>query len=139
MPRLRTPFALFAVCGLAVTGCGGGEQGDPGVTTGGQTPTSARATAPQRTPRPQQGGGPLVTMRNIMFLPANVTVKKGQTVRWLNNDAVAHTVTATSGAEFDSGNLAPGKGYRYKPTKAGKISYYCTIHGKQQSGTITVK
>lgn len=142
MLRLRTTLVLLALGALAPIGCGGGGgEGDAGVTTGAQTGTSAQATAPAaRQPAVQQGqAGAAVSMRNIKYIPANVTVKTGETVRWSNDDAVAHTVTATSGAQFDSGTVAAGGKYQYKPTKTGSISYYCTIHGQQQSGTITVK
>jgi plastocyanin len=142
MHRLRSSFVLLVLAALSPLACGGGaSEGDSGVTTGGQTPTSAQATAPASTPPSDQssGGGASVSMRNIKYVPANVTVKQGQTIRWTNDDAVAHTVTATSGARFDSGTVEAGGKYQYKPTSTGRISYYCTIHGQQQSGTITVR
>ena len=137
MLRPRTTFVLVALAALAPLGCGGGQGG---AVTEGQK-TSARATAPSQTPAPhrQAGGGPTVSMRNNRYIPSSVTVRSGQTVRWTNDDAVAHTVTATSGAQFDSGTIEAGDHYEYKPTSAGRISYYCTIHGRQQSGTITVR
>ena len=76
-------------------------------------------------------------MRNIKFTPATVRVKPGEAVRWLNDDAVAHTATA-QGGQFDSGNMEPGATYQYKPTRPGTIRYLCSIHGAQQSGTIVV-
>jgi plastocyanin len=76
-------------------------------------------------------------MKDIQFKPENVTVKVGQTVTWTNDDPVAHTVTAKSGADFDSGTVSPGGRFAFAAKKAGKISYVCTIHPNQK-GTITV-
>lgn len=138
MLRQRPIFALVALAALALLGCGGGGQG--GAVTEGQK-TSARATSAREIPAPhRQGvGGPTVSMRNNRYVPAAITVRRGHTVRWSNDDPVAHTVTATSGAQFDSGNIDAGRQYTYKPSGTGRISYYCTIHGRQQSGTITVR
>ena len=142
MPRPRTSLVLVVLGALVASGCGGGGGGgETAQTTTARTGTSARAMPADQTPPSDQrgGGGATVSMRNIKYIPANVTVRRGQTVRWTNDDAVIHTVTATEGASFDSGNIEGGGRYQYKPTSTGRISYYCTIHGKQQSGTITVR
>lgn len=48
------------------------------------------------------------------YSPQNVTVVKGvnNTVTWVNNDDVPHTVTATDGS-FNSGNLNAGQTWAY--------------------------
>jgi plastocyanin len=74
---------------------------------------------------------------NIKFVPHDITAKVGQKIMWTNDDQIAHTVTATSGATFDSGNVNGGATFEFTPTKAGTIAYVCTIH-PGQSGTITV-
>ncbi len=53
---------------------------------------------------------------------------------------MAHTVTSDSDStvKFDSGTLNPRGAYVLKPTTPGKLTYYCTIHGKVKSGTVTV-
>lgn len=79
-----------------------------------------------------------VTMRNILFVPDHVTARVGQTVRWRNEDDVAHTVKAEQGAHFASkGALSKGDTYEFKVTHTGTIGYVCTIHPNQH-GTITV-
>ena len=52
-----------------------------------------------------------------------------------------HTVTSEddSTVKFDSESLDPRGVYALKPTTAGKLTYFCTIHGKSQSGTVTVE
>jgi plastocyanin len=136
------PSALACLALLAAAGCGGGaeEPRAPTERTNEATlPTSSKA-GPSTSPADVPGGGNVIVvdMRDIEYVPENVSVKVGQTVRWTNNDAVAHTVTADRGASFDSGTINAGKKYEWKAAKAGSVHYYCTIHGQQQSGTIKV-
>jgi plastocyanin len=72
------------------------------------------------------------------YTPANITVVIGvnNTVKWTNNDNMAHTVTASDGS-FDSGNLSPGVTYVHTFTTPGIYHYTCTYHGWMQ-GTVTV-
>lgn len=35
----------------------------------------------------------IVRMQNIAFVPSDVTIEVGQTVRWVNNDFIIHTTT----------------------------------------------
>ena len=76
-------------------------------------------------------------MKDIQFLPHDITVKVGQKIHWTNGDTAPHNVTATKGADFGSDTINKGGTYDYTPTKAGVIDYVCTIHSGQD-GTITV-
>jgi plastocyanin len=118
--------------GLLLAGCGGNDYGDKGggSTTPPQTETSARGA----------GAVADVRMKNIHFIPRNITIKAGTKVVWTNGDDVDHTVTKDSGpgAEFDSGNVSSGKSFEQTFTAPGKVSYVCTIH-PNQDGTITVE
>ena len=60
-------------------------------------------------------------------------MRRGQAAGWL-----AAMRRRPSAVEFDSGTLDPGGVYALEPGAPGKITYYCTVHGKAQSGTITV-
>lgn len=86
----------------------------------------------------QTGEAPLnadVTMLDISFNPASVTIKQSGSVRWTNNDGVAHT---TTGAAFDSGVLQKGATFTQQfPTK-GTFPYRCTLH-PGMSGSVTVQ
>jgi plastocyanin len=79
-----------------------------------------------------------VRMAASQFEPAQLTVAEGQTVRWSNADAVAHTVTATSGAAFDSGTIEAGGEFSWTATRAGRVSYACVFH-PGMTGTILVR
>jgi plastocyanin len=134
MPRLPvTAIAVVSLVagGAAVAGCGSNDK-----KTASTPPNSVAVAAPQA--KAATGDVVKVTMKNIKFLPQNVTAKVGQKILWTNNDGqIPHTVTASKGAIFDSGNIDGGGTFDYTPTKPGRIDYLCTIHAGQ-TGTITV-
>ena len=76
-------------------------------------------------------------MRNIKFVPARITVKVGQTVRWTNHDKVAHTV-ASAKLKLASEGIEDGQSYEYRATRPGTFPYYCTIHAGQ-TGVLVVR
>jgi plastocyanin len=133
MSRLPvTVFSCVALAAGAIAGCGDNKSDSS------STPPPPPATTPAKTPSASAAGAVVkVTMKNIKFVPENITAKVGQKIEWTNTDTPPHTVTAQSGAKFDSGNMQPGATFSYTPTKAGKISYFCQIHSGQ-TGTITV-
>ena len=129
MKRLLPILAALALTGAVLGGCGSSNSKSSSSSGGGSTQAAGGAKA--------AGAGANVEMKNIQFVPASITAKAGQTIHWKNNDSVAHTVTATGGAKFDSGTVNAGGTYKFTPTKAGTIQYRCTIHPNQK-GTITV-
>jgi plastocyanin len=80
----------------------------------------------------------IVSIQNFSFKPANITIKRGTKVRWINKDSTAHTVTANKKNSFDSGRLGKGQRYTHTFKSAGKKPYHCEIH-PDMKGTITVK
>jgi len=118
--RILMIALVIAALGIALAACGGGED---------STPAAAQA--------PTSGGGTKVSVQDNTFKPGDIKVKSGDTVTFTNDGGVPHTVTATDGADFDSGTLAPGKTFSFVAAGHGKISYVCTIHPGMQ-GTITV-
>jgi plastocyanin len=79
-----------------------------------------------------------VLIQNFSFKPAQITIKRGTKVTWINKDSTTHTATANNGRSFDSGRLRPGQRYTHTFKSAGKKSYHCEIHSDMK-GTITVK
>jgi len=81
-----------------------------------------------------------VTMEGIEYVPKDVRVVVGGTVKWSNTDTPAHTVTKVDGPgeEFDSGNMEPGAGFEQSFPEAGTVNYVCDIHPFQK-GTVTVE
>jgi plastocyanin len=88
-------------------------------------------------PTPAAATGPAVTIQNMAFNPATLTIPKGTTVTWTNSDPVAHTVTATGGA-FNSGHLNPGQTFTHTFDQAGTFDYQCTYH-PYMKGAIVVQ
>jgi plastocyanin len=71
------------------------------------------------------GGGNVVTIAGLRFQPGALTVAKGTTVVFVNDDTAPHTVTARSGGT-DSGVIDPGK--RFTLVAAASFDYVCSIH-----------
>jgi nitrite reductase (NO-forming) len=77
--------------------------------------------------------------------PLDVTVKVGTTIRWTNEDPVAHTVTSgtsdgtkgTPDGAFDSGFLNEGDSWTFTFTEVGSFPYFCTPH-PWMAGSVTV-
>lgn len=78
-----------------------------------------------------------VTIADMAFAPAKITVKKGTTVTWTNQDSVAHNVITTGGQGPKSKNLEKGASYSFTFDTVGTFDYECTIH-PSMTGTVTV-
>ena len=139
MPRLPATVltCLALATGGALAGCGSDDED----TASTSTPPPAAAAAETTATEAAAASGDVVKvgMKDIKFVPADITVKVGQKIEWTNTDGnIPHTVTSTTdGADFDSGSMEGGAKFDYTPEKAGKIDYVCTIHSGQ-TGTITV-
>lgn len=66
-----------------------------------------------------------VEIKNYKYIPQNVTVKIGQTVRWTNNDTVLHDVV---GSGIESDYLQRGEKFTYTFEEEGTYQYICTLH-----------
>jgi adhesin/invasin len=77
-----------------------------------------------------------VDMLGIAFVAPgggdDITILLGDTVRWVNRDAVQHTATSTSvpvgGTPFDSGLLSQGQAFSFVPGVRGTWVYFCVVH-----------
>jgi plastocyanin len=68
-----------------------------------------------------------VVIDGMRFTPQVVQVKPGDTIVWENRDMCAHNVTAAA-AGVGSGELAPGKRWRYVVRAGPSFDYLCTLH-----------
>jgi plastocyanin len=141
MPRLPvTLFACLALSAGAIAGCGSDNKSDSSSTPAAAPPPAA--TTPATSPEASAAGDVVqVGMKNIKFVPEQITAKVGQKIHWTNSDGqTPHTVTSTTdGVDFDSGTLPGGATFDYTPTKAGTIDYVCTIHSGQTGKIIVTK
>jgi len=111
------------------------------------TVTIARPTTTQPitawTPQPQTPTPSVsdntISIASMAFNPPSMTVKKGSIVRWVNNDAVAHTVVFTkqSGLACGTGIMSSAQSCSVKFDEPGTYTYTCSIHPSMQ-GTIIV-
>lgn len=85
---------------------------------------------------PTAPAGTSVRMAGTRFEPSTLTVQVGETVRWFNDDALPHTVSATDGS-WDSGNLAPGQSFERRFDTPGGYAYLCRYH-PGMAGSIAV-
>jgi plastocyanin len=77
-----------------------------------------------------------VVIKSMKFTPANITIKAGDSIPWINEDRPRHSATDLNGA-FDTGLLANGESATLTFGGAGQFSYRCTPHGNMR-GTITI-
>ncbi len=69
-----------------------------------------------------------VDISGVSFKTKELTVPVGTTVRWVNRDPVAHTVTPDAGGGWGSSMIGPGETYVYTFERAGEYSYHCIPH-----------
>ncbi|MFH1150916.1 MAG: cupredoxin domain-containing protein [Actinomycetota bacterium] len=130
----RYAWVVIAVLLTAGTlaGCGCSEPTVPPISTGPPKPAPTTPSG-STSPGTVQTNVTKVTMKGQAFSPAEVTIKVGEAVSWMNDDSVAHTIT---GADFDSGEIQPGMEFIRTFTKPGTYDYHCTIHPTMTGKTI---
>jgi plastocyanin len=119
---VRLASVAVIAASLGILGCSK-DSSNPSGTPSSQSPPPAQSNT--------------VTMINISFSPSTLTVSKGTTVTWQNNDNVTHTSTSDTGL-WDTGNIAPGSSKDVTFSNAGTFKYHCTIHASM-TGTIIVQ
>lgn len=98
----------------------------------------------------QQENVHIVYMKNSVFSPKVLTIKKGDTVKWVNNDTMSHAVTEVKG--LVDGYPDPDKAYftsdawmgendefSFTFDKVGTWEYACWLHIASMRGTIIVE
>ena len=119
---------LIVVLGtfIAVTGC-------TGYGSSPQTP----ATTPA-----QVTGAATVSIQNFAFSPASITIPRGATVTWVNQDSANHRVlndaggSIAEGALFSSDSLPNGGTYSFRFDTPGTYPYHCSIHPSMKATVI---
>ena len=77
-----------------------------------------------------------VTMKRMQFVPEEVTIKKGQTVQWINNDDRDYLIVADD-QSWKSDNLRPKETFEHTFKEAGTFGYKNMLRPRS-TGTITV-
>jgi len=81
-----------------------------------------------------------VTMAGTRFSPSSLTVTKGTTVTWMNNDGnTIHTATADDNS-WNTGDIAGNSSKSITFNTVGTFPYNCIYHAAMgMTGTIVVK
>ncbi len=112
---LLLPLAAIAI---VLAGCGGSDSTS-------DKPTSTASTQ-------------AVTIQDYIYEPARITVARGTTIDFTNEDSTAHTATSTDSGIFESGSIQPGKTGSITLNKTGTFTFYCAFHPFMK-GTFTVE
>lgn len=118
--------SLVVLSSFLTIGCGGGQDSGSAIPT---TPSADGVRVSIVT-------GSL-SLTNTAYSPNPITVQRGGTVTWTNNDNTSHTSTSDSGA-WNSGTIAPGATFTMSFPTAGSFPYHCTIH-PNMVGTVSVQ
>ena len=112
---------LLPVCWMAVVLLGGcdSSQNDSG--------------SPDSTPHHSASTTHIVEIRQMKFVPEEIEVETGDSIRWINKDLVTHNISpipgedsTASGTVWTSPDLKAGERFTMKIKTAG--TYQCTLH-----------
>ena len=78
----------------------------------------------------------VVEIKNFKFVSADLTIRQGDTVVWVNRDIAPHTATKES-LTWDTGNLTKDQSGEVTFSSPGTASYLCQYHPNMR-GEITV-
>jgi len=77
-----------------------------------------------------------LTIDNFTFSPAELKVKVGDTVTWINHDDIPHTVV--SPGKFRSKTMDTDATFSFTFSSAGDYKYFCSLH-PHMTGMIKVE
>jgi plastocyanin len=126
-------LGLITLSTIILVSCGGGYSAPmtptPTPTTATPPATSISATVSIPVGAASLGSG--------AYVASPVTIAPGGTVRWTNDDTIAHTTTSNT-AVWNSGNVSPGAHFDVTFPTAGTFAYHCAIHSGM-TGTVIVQ
>lgn len=68
----------------------------------------------------------VVEIKQMKFVPEQITVQPGDSIKWINRDIVSHNVAEEENEKWKSPNLEPGATFSIKVSETA--SYLCTLH-----------
>ena len=160
----RRPLVALTLFAVVAVSCSDGSAqpiaaGSPSTTiaTALDSPDStvAWAAAPTgavtaATEASGSSGDATVDIRLVAFKPEVVQIPAGGTVRWVQQDPGAHTVTSGTVADvpggvealpdgaFDSESLAAGDTFTFTGSTSGRVTYFCKIHPATIRGVVEI-
>ena len=140
LPKL-VPLLVMVAALVAFAACGDDDDDTAATpaTGGGATETPAAAsptTAATATTGTGTEDGPTVTVGDIFFNPDSLTIKAGDTVRWVWSGSLPHSVRL----EDETSPTHTGSGeFEFTFNEPGTYDYVCGVHGESMPGTIIVE
>jgi plastocyanin len=117
------------------TGSSSMQDMQSGSTNNAQAPAASNGSS--NASSPTAAAADKVEIKDFAFSPATITVKKGATVTWTNQDGVGHTVTSDDGNELSSETFSKGQTFTHTFNTVGTFQYHCQPH-PYMKGTVVV-
>ncbi len=77
----------------------------------------------------------VVEITGFKFIPESLSVKAGDTIKWINKDIAPHTATADD-MSFDTGELKQNESRSITVSSDQTISYFCRFHPAMKASLI---
>jgi plastocyanin len=104
------------------------ENNEPNTVFQGTNSTESFATVTM----PIKSSRPGCDETNRCYIPSKISIKSGESVKWLNEDVAFHSVTSgvyeNPNGMFDSGYLDPNQSFTMTFDNSGTYDYFCTLH-----------
>ena len=134
------PMSKIALIVLAVIVIGGALYGinrGNRLTTDSPNVTSSNITSASQ-PKEQTVQTTRINIQSYAFTPAAISVSKGSSVVWTNDDTVAHTIVENDSLNGPSSQqIEPGQSYSFKFSQSGTFHYHCSLH-PDMAGSVSV-
>ncbi|WP_165822648.1 cupredoxin domain-containing protein [Paenibacillus montanisoli] len=99
-------------------------------------PTPKPAPKPKPAPVDTKPKTYVVEIKEFAFATASLTIRPGDSVKFINRDTVKHTATADDGSSFDTGLLGQDEEKTVTFDKEGEFPYHCAPHPAMQATII---
>ncbi len=83
----------------------------------------------------REASSPSVHIDNFTFSPQEITIHRGGTVTWINDDDIPHALATTDKA-FRSKAMDTEDKFSFTFNKAGTYEYFCSLHPHMQGKVI---
>ncbi|MDB5160889.1 MAG: blue (type 1) copper domain protein [Candidatus Saccharibacteria bacterium] len=120
---------IAAGIGVAISRHNKNNNSNNPATTQSTSTTQSSNTQSSTNSGPVPTGANEISIINMNFSPASISVKKGTTIKWINQDNIPHTATENDGKNGPSSpQLAHGETYSFTFNEVGTFHYHCSIH-----------
>ncbi len=79
----------------------------------------------------------IVEIKEFEFVPPQLTVSVGDTIKWINRDIVPHTASANDGS-WDTKELKLGESKTITVSKGMLTDYFCQFHPNMKAKLVFV-